>query len=41
MFNVGTGKLGIIYSHPEIVTTIIEMLENVRKTGSVVNGTVA
>ena len=41
MFNVGIGRLGIIDSHPEIVTTMIEMLENVRKTGSIINGTVA
>ena len=41
MFNVGIGRLCIIDSHPEIVTTMIEMLENVRKTESIINRTVA
>jgi len=41
MFLPGTGRNGILNSHPEIITLITEMLQNMRKTGCVVNGTVA
>jgi hypothetical protein len=41
MFNDGSGRLGIIDFYPEMLTTIIEMLVNMRKTGSIINGTVA
>jgi len=41
MFLPGTGRNGILNSHPEIVALISDMLQNMRKTGCVVNGTVA
>ena len=41
MFLPGTGRTGILNSHPEIVSLISDMLQNMRKTGCVVNGTVA
>jgi hypothetical protein len=41
MFLSGTGRNGILNSHPEIVALISDMLKNMRKTGCIVNGTVA
>jgi hypothetical protein len=41
MFLPGTGRNGILNSHPEIVALISDMLQNMRKTGCIVNGTVA
>jgi hypothetical protein len=41
MFIPGTGRNGVLNSHPEIINLITDMLQNMRKTGCVVNGTVA
>ena len=41
MFLPGTGGNGVLNSHPEIINLIADMLQNTRKTGCVVNGTVA
>jgi hypothetical protein len=41
MFVPGTGRNGVLNSHPEVVTLITNMLQNTRKTGCIINGTVA
>jgi len=41
VFVPGTGRNGVVNSRPEVVALITDMLQNMRKTGCIINGTVA
>ncbi len=41
MFLPRTGRNGILNSHPKTVALMSDMLQSMRKTGCIVNGTVA
>ena len=41
MYTCGTGRSGILDPHPEIVSIITDLLQKIRATGSVINGSTA